>query len=203
MPLRRRGLSFDFLVKLAALGFCFAVTPALAQMKKCTCDFVDSKWEAYGTKAFCATFMHKGRTSCEVEFGGFGADPNLISAIGLDPALYQKERDRALTRYFQDVRNKDTRDLSDPIFLQEILPVLMRGAYLRPMADVPVAKIKNLDFAIVTYIAKNSSDVSDTFLAIKPPYSTQWEGTKIDVGRGYMTVDHEVGRITVILFLPE
>jgi hypothetical protein len=57
------------------LGFSICIrkffdAPALAQTKRCTCDFADSKWEAYGTKAVCATFMHKGRTSCEVKFGG-------------------------------------------------------------------------------------------------------------------------------------
>lgn len=203
MTLRPHKLCTSFLVKLSVLGLCLVATPALAQAKRCTCDFADTKWEAYGTKAVCATFMHKGRTSCEVEFGGFGADPNLLSSLGIDPQAYRTERVQALARYFLDVESKDRKDLSDPKFLQIILPILMRGAYLRQMTDVPLEKIKDLDFAIVSFIDKNSSDVSNTFLALKSQFSTEWQGAKFEVGRGYMTVDHEVGRITVIYFSPE
>jgi hypothetical protein len=199
----RRGLPIGVLVILAAPGFCLGASPAFAQMKKCTCDFAESKWEAYGTKAVCATFMHKGRTSCEVEFGGFGADPNVISALGGNPADYQMKRAQALTRYFQDVQNNNRDDLFDPKFLQTILPFLMRGAYLRPMADVPIDNIKRLDSAVVTFVEKNSSDVSDTFRGRKPPFSKQWDEAKIEVGRGFMTVDHPAGRIAVIYFSPE
>jgi hypothetical protein len=204
MPLKRRRFSANFLVTLPMLAVYLVAAPAHAQTRRCTCDFADSKWEAYGTKAICATFMHKGRTSCEVEFGGFGADPNLLSRLlGFDPETYRTMRAEALTRYFRDVQSNDKRDLSDPKFLQTILPILMRGAYMRPMTDVPTEKIKDLDFAIATFFDKNSSDVSDTFLALKPHFSKEWRGAKFEVSRGFLSVDHEVGRITVIYFSSE
>jgi hypothetical protein len=203
MPQIQQKSPASFWVKIGILCLCLLTTPAVAETKRCSCDFADSKWEAYGTKAVCATFMHKGRTSCEVEFGGFGADPNLISMIGKNVSSYQTERAQALTRYFQDVQNHDRKNLCDPKFLQTILPILMRGAYLRPMTDVPVEKIKDLDSVIASFFNKNSEDVSDTFLALKPPFSKEWQGAKFGVGRGYMTVDNAVGRITVIYFSPE
>jgi hypothetical protein len=196
----RRNLPNNILVALTALGLYFSASPAFAQIKRCTCDFADNNWEAYGTKAVCATFMHNGRKSCEVEFGGFGADPNVISAVGGNPAYYQIEQAKALTRYFLDVQNGNRDDLFDPKFLETILPILMRGAYLRPMADIPLDAIKNLDSAIVTFLEKNSSDVSNTLRGLKPPFSKQWADAKIDVDKGSMTVDHPAGRVGLIYF---
>jgi hypothetical protein len=71
----------------------------------------------------------------------------------------------------------------------------MRGAYLRPMNDVPINDIRNLDSAIVSFLDENSSDVSDTFRGLKSPFTQQWDQAKIDVGRGFMTVDHPAGRV--------
>lgn len=204
VPIKQQKVSTIFFVRLAVLGFCLVAAPALSQTKKCTCDFANSKWEAYGTKAVCATFMHKGRTSCEVEFGGFGADPHLMSRLGLDPVSYQAERSVALGRYFQDLQKDDRNDLSDPKFLQTILPIIMRGAYLRPMNDTPIDQIKDLDATIVRFLdGKNASDVSNTFLAKSPPFTREFNGAKFEVGRGYMIVDHPVGRLTVVYFPAE
>ena len=87
---------------LAALGWQFSsdVAPAWAQGPVCPCKFRESPWEAYGTKAACTTYTRKGGTSCEVEFGGVGADPRLVAQVlAIDPSRYQTDTYDLLSRF--------------------------------------------------------------------------------------------------------
>jgi hypothetical protein len=202
MPrVRHRQIAASIIISIFFTGFLVA-TPAIAQTKRCTCDFADSKWEAYGTKSVCATFMHKARTSCEVEFGGFGADPKVMSTLGIDPAAYQAERVKALTTYFQSLQGRP-QELFDPKFLQTILPIIMRGAYLRPMNDVSPDGLKDLDSTVIGFFAdeKNATIIREVFLG-GSSYSTSYKAAKIEVKRGYVIVDHPVGRI-VVIYVPQ
>jgi hypothetical protein len=205
MPQIEQKLPTIFCVKLAVFSVCLFIAPALAQTKRCTCDFAESKWEAYGTNAVCSTFMHKGRTSCEVDFGGYSADPNLLKKLGIDPTSYNQKRIIALARYFEDVAKTDRRDLIDPKFLQTILPIIMRGAYLRPMNDAPFEKIKDLDATIEAFFLdeKNVLAVSEAFSSKGSGFSKEFNGAKFDVGWGIIRVDHPVGRLMLIYFSPE
>jgi hypothetical protein len=160
---------------------------ALGQAKqpRCTCDFAEPKWQAYGTNASCATFMHKGRTSCEIEFSGLDANPNLVrSVLGIDPREYRSEAFDILSKYLQYLRDDKRDDLADPGFLTIALPILMRGAYLRASPDGPTPdQIKALDGIIVEFIGKFSKDVSDVFLGRKSPFSTEFGDARFEIGK--------------------
>lgn len=82
MPGRAKIEARTFVIKVAttvclapALGMLVLPAPqALAAEKRCSCKFVDPSWEAFGTNAACATYTTKAGKSCEIAFGGLGAD---------------------------------------------------------------------------------------------------------------------------------
>ncbi len=86
---------------------------AQANEARCPCDFAEPKWQGYGTGAACSTYMNVGQTSCQVDFGGTGANPNLISkALGVDSRAYQRETFEVLIAYLQYLENGKKADLN-------------------------------------------------------------------------------------------
>ncbi len=180
--------------------------PAFAQAAKegCTCDFADSKWEAYGTKAACATYMHKGRTSCNIEFAGISANPNLVkSVLGFDPTKYRNETYKFAASYIALLENGKRSDLSDPKFLAQGLAMIMRGAYLRgPADDKAVSDLKILDNEVTQFLEKYTVTVSDVFLGRKPPFKVVVGKATFDVQRGNIIVDEPNGHLLVVYLPP-
>jgi hypothetical protein len=200
---KRLTLSYTAIILLGLLT-SFSET-ALAQGKQgCTCDFADPKWGAYATKAYCAIFMHKGKTACEIEFTGLSANPNLVASIvGIDWGTYRANAFETLNRYLQYLREGNRAGLADPKFLATALPTLMRGVYLRgSIDDVTVGQRVLLDKAIMEFLSKYLNDVSDVFLNKKPPFSTEVSDTRFEVNRGYIVVLDRSGDRLIALYMP-
>lgn len=191
-------------IQRLALALLFACAPTLApaQTSGCHCDFSDSKWEAYGTKAACAIFMHKGRTSCEVEFGGYGADAKVVNAL-MSFAVFSQERAQTMGRFLADLQNNDRDDLFDPKFLQKILLLISRGAYLRVSNDAKPDQIKSLDGSIREFLDRYSIRVSEVFRGKTGGFVESVGGTKFEVSRESITITHEIGRIVVVYGPPQ
>ena len=100
--------------------------------KNCECDFSEAPWEAYGTKAACTTWTRESRRSCEIAFGGLGAEPDLVAQVlGRDPKEYLDDVYTTIQSYFAALQANDTKTLTSPEFVQHVLPIFMRGAFLR------------------------------------------------------------------------
>jgi hypothetical protein len=168
--------------------------PALAQQRPCECYFKDPAYKAIGTKAACTAWMGKGKTSCEIEFAGVGADTNLISTlIGRQPAAYRREVYDVLSVYAQYLRDGKRDDLLSSQFLQRALPIFMRGAYLRNSQGRQLGEIKEMDSRIAAFVEKFAPLISDVFQGKNPGFSTEIPPTKFTVGRGYILVDDPAG----------
>jgi hypothetical protein len=179
--------------------------PVFAQAKQqgCTCAFADPHWEAHGTNAACAAFMHKGRTSCEVEFGGLGATPNLVSQVlGVSYGAYRNDTFEILNVYLQYLRDGKMASLADPNFLRKALPILMRGAYLRgTIDDVSLEQRKRLDNTITEFLNKFAPDISDVFMRKREPFITEFADAKFEIGRGYIVIDRSEDHL-VTVYIP-
>lgn len=192
---------------IGSLAVTSPVRPAFAQAKGqgCVCDFADPKWTARGTNAACSVLMHPGRTSCEIQFAGIGANPNLISKVlGRDPKAYRAETFEVINIYFQYLRDNRRDSLSDPKFLTRALPVFIRGAYLSEATidDTTLARTVALDKAIMQFIEKYSSDISNVFLNKQAPFRAEVDEARFQVGNGSILIDHPAGRLITIYIPP-
>jgi hypothetical protein len=172
--------------------FIFFIGSAQAQAPGCPCTFKEAPWEAYGTKAACTTISRKGGTSCEIEFGGVSADPNVVEQVlGLKPTEYFPRVYEVLGAFLQYLRDNKREALADPKFLSTALPIFMRGAYLRrPVSDDRISQAKSMDSAIMAFSEKYSDQVSKVFLGSAPELKVTVNDANFRVGRGYVTVDH-------------
>jgi hypothetical protein len=192
-------------LSVLALGWSLAVVqfaPALGQEKRCECKFADPKWHAFGTKAACSAFLGKGRTSCEIAFGGLGTDLNVArNVLGVSPA-YQIQIIEVLRTYLE-LLGKNNRDaLADPDFIRTTLPIFMRGAFLRgPQDATALAESKRLDSVIGEFFDRNAKDVSLVFLGKKGAFSTNVNETKFEVSRTYISVDDPAGYL-ITTYMP-
>ena len=177
--------------------------PAHAQ-GRCECRFADSKWQAFGTNAACTAFMGRSRTSCEVAFGGLGADVNVArSVLGSAYPEYQTQIIGVLRQYL-DLLERNNRDgLADPKFIRTALPIFMRGAYFRvPRDDADAAEARILDAAVTGFFDKYSDDVSRVFLGKKEAFSTSVNDTKFEIGKGYIVLDDSLGGRLITSYMP-
>jgi len=176
---------------------------ALGEEKRCECKFADPKWQAFGTKAACTAFIGKGKTSCEIAFGGLGADANAVSVVlGVSPSEYQTRALDILRIYVEFLEKNNIDGLVDPKFLQTAVPNFMRGAYLRSSQNgSDLADSKRLDLAISQFFDKYSQDVSQVFAGKKETFFAGVNETKFEVGRGYIVVDDPSGRL-VTIYMP-
>lgn len=166
-------------------GFFIAVSlpsPVHSQVKRCQCEFADPQWQAYGTKSPCSIWMDEGRKSCEIEFGGLGADPDMIAKIlGREPSEYYAEVSE-IVRAYLELRGKRDLALTSPEFIQKALPALMRGAFLRGIpAEEPMEDWKNLNAAIETYFKEFSVETSEIFRGSKDPMDRRSEDFEIPI----------------------
>jgi hypothetical protein len=184
---------------IAALGWQFSsgMAPARAQ-GSCPCKFKEAPWEAYGTKAACTTYTRKGGTSCEVEFGGVGADPRLVAQIlAIDPSRYQTETYDLLSRFLQYLRDNKKEQLVEPQFLSAALLVFMRGAYLRgPLDGDALNQTKSLDAAVRNFLEKYSGQISKVFTGSDKEFSEPIGNANFTVGKGYIIIRHTAGLLT-------
>jgi hypothetical protein len=178
-------------------------TAAVAEEKKCECNFADSKWEAFGSKALCTAYTRKSRTSCEIEFGGLSADKNMITdLLGLDQATYQREVYEVLATYIEYLAGNKLDQLANAKFLSRAMPIFMRGAYLRkpldqrlPDGTLRTDYIRSLDRSIKDFFDKYSERVARVFLGKSDEFSTEVGGVKFHVGRGYLLLDLDDGHL--------
>jgi len=197
----RAGLS---LLALASSLIVVSFGPALGQEKRCECKFADPKWQAFGTKAACTAFTGKGRTSCEIAFGGLGTDPNVVrNVLGVSPAEYQTQAIDVLRFYLELIEKNNRVGLADPKLIRTALPIFMRGAYLRSPEDgIDLADAKHLDSVISEFFDKYTLDVSQVFAGKKETFFAAVNETKFEVGRGYVLVDDPSSGRLVTVYMP-
>lgn len=197
------------------VGFFIAVslpTPVHAQVKRCQCEFADPQWQAYGTKSACSIWMDEGKKSCEIEFGGFGADPDMITEIlGREPLEYYAEVSD-IVRTYLELRDKQDPALTSPEFIRKALPVFMRGAFLRGSpAEEPMQDWRNLNAAIIAHFEKFSVETSKVFRGSEGPMDHKSEefgipGVLFHTERGVVVVElkgEKVSGTLVTVFLPQ
>lgn len=190
---RKRDIA-TFLIS-ATLGWYFAFGVGFAEAQNdCRCRFSKPPWEAFAPNTACTIIMHPGKTTCEIDFGGLGADRKLISGVlGEDPASYRRRTFNVLSEYLQYLRDNKQDLLADPKFLSTALPQFMRGAYLRASMD-DIEQVKKLDSAITDFIRKYPDEISQA-LQGKRELSTKVGDAQFEVGKGYISVDHPAGRL--------
>ena len=203
-----RRVALVWVLVIGSLVATSSIRPAFSQAKAqgCECDFSDPQWKARGTNAACSVLMHPGRKSCEIQFAGIGANPNLISKVlGRDPKSYRDETFEVINIYFQYLRDNRRDSLSDPKFITRALPVLMRGAYLSGssiISDSELVQIIALDKAVIEFLEKYSATVSNVFLNKQAPFRAQVDAGKFEVGNGSIVVDHPAGLLITIYIPP-
>ncbi|MGY3485443.1 hypothetical protein ACVW1C_003326 [Bradyrhizobium sp. USDA 4011] len=201
--LRRQRIATCLVSAAAGWYFLFDIGIALAQAPGCPCTFKEAPWEAYGTKAACTTITRKSGTSCEVEFGGLGADPKIAAQVlGLDPAVYTRNVYETVGLFLQYLKDNNREALANPKFLSTAVPMFMRGAYLRtPRGDFNLSQVQSLDSAIIIFSEKYSDLVSKVFLGGASEFSTTIGDANFTVGRGYITVKHPFG-LLITRYMP-
>jgi hypothetical protein len=115
------ALSFWNFFSIAFLAALLLFGPgAEAQTKRCECTFKDNAYEAYGTNAACSAWSARDNTSCEISFGGTGADKDMVSQVlGVDIEAYNNEVLEVLIKYFTAIKDKNQALLLDQSFLQQ------------------------------------------------------------------------------------
>jgi len=192
-----RNMIGKYVTHAAVLLALFAAAPANAQTNqpRCTCEFADSSWHAYGTKAACAVYMHDGKKTCEVEFAGVSANPNLVSKATGQP-IVQYDFGYAIG-YFEVLAKRDITRLADPKLFVPQIKALMRGAYFRGEYNDRAA---TMDKILVSFFDKYTQQVSDVFLGKASAFKTEISGGQVEVGRGYITLDYASDRVTAVYF---
>ncbi|SDD81390.1 hypothetical protein [Kordiimonas lacus] len=180
-----------------------AASDVRAADKRCECNFRDQSWQGYGTAAACSVWMYKDKTVCEVEFGGFSADRQMLAdLLELDWKAYENRRFEIFSYYYHQFTNRNRKGLSDPNFLQAAIPVFMRGAYLRKHEhSLSAGSLKALDGAIAAFFEEHAHRVSDVFLGMAPAFEASVSDAGFTVDPGVVTVTFEGTSITTI-FIP-
>ncbi len=169
---------------------------ASAQVKRCECSFADPQWQAYGTKGACSIWMKEGKQECEVEFGGFGAEPEMISRVlRLEVMDYYAEVSNTVSAYMK-LRYSGDSQLTSPEFLRRALPVLMRGAFLRgSTSDSPVEELTILNSAIERYVGTYAEEISRIFRGEQDPGVISGK----EIGISGITFETDSGVITTVI----
>ncbi|MBF6570862.1 MAG: hypothetical protein IVW54_18500 [Candidatus Binataceae bacterium] len=197
-PANRRAWSAAASV-FAIVGALLMTHSAYAQVRYCHCRFKESPWEAYGTRAACTAVTGNGGTSCNISFGGAGADPNVVGAVtGESNASYRGRFYEILFRYLTLYRQRNREALADPAFLQSALVMFMRGGYLRNKIG---ADLKQVDGAVVAFVAQNTKEISDVFLGKRASFSKDIKGAKFTVEQGAIRMDTK-GLQLLTVYLP-
>lgn len=204
------GLGCRYLISLRAPAFGFGVLfvlmswgTAFSQEPRCSCDFANPPWKAYGTHAACTAYTRKRRTSCEISFAGLGASNNLISRLlNEDPGKYESQVYKLATTYLMYLRQHNTETLTNPKFLTEVLPIFARGAYLRGSLDTAKANgVMRLDTILGAFFKAHSKSIGDVFSGREKPFVTKKDDATIFVGKGFITTDYDGGRL-IMAYLP-
>ena len=182
---------------LIALGIGGFTPQGYASDIRCQCSFAKPPWKAVGTRAACSAVTSNGRTSCNISFGGMGADPKVVfEVLGLQPKEYERQANSLLIRYLQAV-DEAPQSLIAPEFIRLALPSFMRGAYLRPGVT---ENLKELDEAVISFTEKHAKQIAEvmeqrTHSEFKEKHAT------FTVMNGAVVVDFGGVRI-VTIFLP-
>lgn len=191
-----------FQITLLVFAILTSTQQSFAEGSRCKCDFAQKPWEAYGTRAACSAVTTNGKTSCNISFGGTGADPKLITQILVqNPKEYERKVNATLIKYLNASQENDQRTLTHAEFISTALPIFMRGAYLREGVH---KNLKGLDTAVLSFTKKQASQISDVFRGEKPPFKSKELNAEFSVEKGVVTADYEGIRIiTVFLQAPE
>jgi hypothetical protein len=199
-------LHVTILRKLATASLLLAGTLwSFSAFGDCACHFKDPAWEAYGTKAACATAMHKSETSCDVEFGGLDANPKLIAKIvNPDTAAYFAQVYAVLQLYLEALQKRDIQTLTSPDLLNRALPIFLRGASMQGSADDSafVTDASNLDRAFVEFVSKYSEAIGKTFRGEIEPFTQVIADIPFNVGKGWISI-HYKQETLMTQYLPE
>lgn len=182
---------------LVALGLGGFSLESFASDIRCQCGFAAPPWKAVGTRAACTAVTSNGRTSCNIAFGGTGADPRVVQdVLKVAPGEYNRKATDLLITYLRFV-NENPKGLSNAKFIREALPSFMRGAYLRPGVT---ARLGDLDAVVIAFAERYAGQVAEIMASDKEAVF-EVEAAKFTVTGGAITVDFDDIRI-VTIFLP-
>lgn len=161
----------------------------------CQCHFKDPQWEGYGTHAACSAIMSNGDKTCNVSFGGTGADTSVVADIlKRDPADFARQVTGAMATYLAAAQ-KAPSAVNDPGLIRTALPMFMRGAYLRKSV---ATDLRQLDKAVVQFSEKYATKIADVFNRRQDPFVVEEAGAKFFVGRGFVTVTFQNIEMTTV-----
>jgi hypothetical protein len=184
---------------LSILGLLISPNITKAEEKKCECKFPDNTWQAYGTNQACSAFLRSAQ-SCEVAFGGLGADERLIvEVLGRTPESYRREVYRILVQYLQALSEDDIEALTEPDFMGQALPTFMRGAFLR---EIEISEATRINVLVEEFIESRIQEIANVFRAQQKNFVETKEEAKFEVGSGWIIMEYQ-NRYLVLSYISE
>jgi hypothetical protein len=105
--------------------------------------------------------MSEGNTACNVAFSAIGADPALGGSVtSMSPEAYRGMAYSVTINYLSAIKDRDTKKLTDPAYIKQTLPALMRAGYLRPRLKVD---IKQLDLEVNGFVQAYAEKIAVAF----------------------------------------
>lgn len=170
--------------RVHAISILFAITclnsgaANAGEAIKCDCLFEQSSgYVGQGTRAACSAFTEKNKgagETCQIAFGGTGAQEQQISRIRLDPKEYRDKTFIMTMDNLVAVHDRTVGKIANPAFLREAIPAYMRAAYLRAETRLDDATLADLDKQVTSVSAEFAGPIADVFNGKAPPFEKSW-----------------------------